>query len=54
MRIVAFLLIVGLASGCGQRGELYLRDSASPAARTDANKLAPNPTPAAERNEKKR
>ena len=54
MRIVAFLLIVGLASGCGQRGELYLRDSASPVAQADASKPAPNATPAVERSEKKR
>lgn len=54
MRIAVFLLIVGLASGCGQRGELYLRDGALPAAQADAGKSVPDTTPAAERSEKKR
>ena len=52
MRVaVLLLLIVGFASGCGQRGELYLRDNPPPGMkppRPEPYKAVPYPQPAGE------
>jgi predicted small lipoprotein YifL len=58
MRAAAILLLVtGLAGGCGQRGELYLRDSPPPGmkpAKSEAAKPIPAPQTADDGSEKKR
>jgi len=46
-----FLLLAGLAFGCGQRGELYLRANPPPGVKppkTDAHKPVPYPQPVGE------
>lgn len=52
MRAALFLLLIaGLAFGCGQRGDLYLRDSPPPGVkppRTEAHKPVPYPQPGTE------
>lgn len=54
---VLVFLLAGLASGCGQRGELYLRDSPPPGVkppRAEAYEPVPYPPPAGDAAEKKR
>lgn len=52
MRLASlFILMAGLSFGCGQRGELYLRDNPPPGvkpAKPGAQKPVPYPQPAGE------
>lgn len=49
--LLLLLSVVGLAFGCGQKGELYLRDNPPPGVKppkTEAPKPVPYPQPAGE------
>ena len=50
-RALLSLLLAGLAFGCGQKGELYLRDNPPPGVKPpkpEAHKPVPYPQPAGE------